>query len=278
MTNLLHMVGARTRLAVGAALLFAPGVVASAAATTPTVLLTGVRSASIVVTFAHPVTVFYGDPAYGERGPTITGGDPVGFLLARLDGQVIAGAVVTTKADVDGKRTLATVDGVKATVPRGTYRLTLVASGPAQVRIPVDGLRTSVTYRPTTPVTVRTVDVPVMSPAGVALPASPSATGRVTTTIGARTVLIGAFRHHSTGNGETNTFCLTPVASGCPDGAVYVETSDATLGGLPHVAEPTGYTTVVVPGVARPGRYDVVWTVQTKGVGSDEHATLITIG
>lgn len=266
------------RLTVAAVLLLpvASGAVAMTKSAT-VIVLSGSRSASVVVTFSRPVTVFYGDVAYGERGPTITGGDPAGFVLARLNGQVLAGAVATAQASMDGTRTVAGPDGTSVRLPRGSYRLTLVASGATQVRIPTDGLTQSVTYRPSTSATVRVRDVPARGPGGAALPVSPSVEARATVTLGPRTVLIGAFRHNATGNGETTTFCVTPVGGGCPDGAVYVSSADATQAGRPQIAQPNGFTNTVVPGMAGVGRYDVVWSVQAKGVSSDAHAVLLTV-
>lgn len=249
---------------------------ASPAQATPsrrTITLSGSRTASLTVTFRNAVTLYDGDPAEGELGPTIEGSaDVAGYVLmdARRT-RVIAGVVTTDHLQPDDRPAWLPVNKRSTRVPAGRYVLTLVASAQTEVRVPVDGLASSVTYRPMTPVPLTVIDRPLDPMVGT--DASGSAPIKVTT----RTVTVLGVAFTTTAQEASGKFCMTLPGKGCP-GLAGSAFTYATSGAVPQPLTDLSLAVLVRPDELRSGSFDAAWSLSFEGLYTTARGVAVTIG
>ncbi|HVF20418.1 MAG TPA: hypothetical protein VNA14_09260 [Mycobacteriales bacterium] len=258
-------------LAVVAALCLCPP---ADAAVTPRLVLRGSGPVSIDLTLRATTTLQVGgfDPV---RAMSVKGrARYAGFLLQRADGLVVVGGVVVRGFEVDGVPVpLVFGQGFEEIrVPKGSYRLTLVSDGPAEVSIPAPGLGRSMVLRPTRPASAVGAVLTPSLPGAV-----PVADLRAPVSVGRRsTTLLATLQRYAVAPAHSYNVCLVPAGGLCATDSVAGGAGVVTATG----AGPSSTVSAVYfyPGDVLPGRYDAVFTTAGVGVGERLAAFALRVG
>ncbi|HVE64031.1 MAG TPA: hypothetical protein VNB94_09545 [Mycobacteriales bacterium] len=206
------------RLAVLLVLLGLTGLPAAWASPAEVLVLRGVASRSMNLVLRRPTTFEVGGLGPARAMSARMGGTFAGFVVHRADGSVAVGGVVAAGFSVDSDQVPMVFGGGFDAVrlPAGRYRVTLLANGPSEVRVPAKGLGRSVTLLPRGRADVRGELVRQTLPMGV-----PTAVSRIpmTVTLGSMVVLASA-QSYSAGVVSADDVCLARPGSQCATGGV----------------------------------------------------------
>ncbi len=237
-------------------------------------VLRGSRSAAAELVLRRTTTFEAGGTEPSRAMSARVGGTFAGFVVQRADGSVAVGGVIAAGFAFDGESApLVFGEGFDAVrLPAGRYRVTLLANGPSEVRVPLRGVDRSIVLAPRQPADVRGDLVRHRLS-----PGAPVSLARVPMTVGAAsTVLLASAQSYPAGVATADDLCLARPGTTCATGAVSGGTGVVVGGGGGRLT--TIQALYIYPGQTPAGGYDAVFASAGVGVADQLSVFALRIG
>jgi hypothetical protein len=246
-----------------------PVALASGSTTSGTVVLRGSRHGAVTLVISRYTTLSTGNPLKGEAGATVTkAGKYAGYVLTDSSGRLRAGAMRVDHIGFDARPVAVPMTAPSTVLEPGRYRLTLVADGTSEVRIPASGITGSLVLNAAETAKV-TAELRSLGTAATTLT-------RKAVTIAASTTTYVAVKQAYTGAGATQRTCVAARGAFC-------ETTTGTRDRLTTAQSGAGTgetwsTDTLAPGYYAPGGYDAIWQASTAGLSKGAWGFALSVG